>query len=102
MQVHVFMCVEARIQPWVSFLRGPFYFCLVFETRFFTGLRLVDWLDRLASPRDTPVSISLVSGLQGYITMPSFFIWILKIAFRSSCLNSKHFANWVIFPASCF
>lgn len=44
------------------------------------------------TPQDLSVSASLTSGL--YV----FFMWMLKIQLRSSCLHKKHFTKWVISP----
>lgn len=57
-------------------------------------LRLV-WLSRC--PRNLPMSVSPVLGLQEQTMMTDCFIWALGSNLRSSCLYCKHFIEWTLF-----
>lgn len=53
-------------------------------------------LTRLARKTWTSASSSLEPELPANTSMPRSFTWILKFKHRSSCLDSKHFTDWVI------
>lgn len=50
---------------------------------------------------DCPVSTSLDLGMQVCVcvTMPGFFMWMLKVELKSSGFQDRHFTNWAICPA---
>lgn len=55
------------------------------------------WQGWLAvEPQGSPVSVSLVLGLQVCATLPGIFEWVMGTEHNSLCLGGKCFTNWAI------
>lgn len=81
---HVHIHVEARRQPWALPLRSHL-FCSLDSVSHWPGAHLSG-----QPSKDASVSASPSPGLQIYIAMPGFFMWVPG----SLCSHSQHSTDW--------
>lgn len=89
----VHILVEAKIQPWLLFLKCH-YLAFWHGDSHQPGTSQLSWGALSVRPKKSSVSVFLVLGLQAWTTLPGFML-VRGIKFRSPCYI-EHFTNWAI------
>lgn len=105
-EVHLHVCLKIRGQtsgtmPLDMIPLGFFVLFYLIQSSCRPDIFQFGPADWPASPREPPSCLSPVLALQACITKSTFFMCILGIKLRNSCLQHEHFTDWAVSKSLC-